>query len=864
MSSTATLQSLPDTWDQWGDRPAIVALREPDPQLWTYERLAATVRRLAAGLLQSGLDRGEPVVLLGTPSPSWLACFFGIVGAGGIAVPLDAQLPAEDLRRLLLDSRCRRLFIMRRHLERLQGIEALAALQPFLLDGDNSATVPSWTDLLAPAAAPLPAVAPEAPAVLLYTSGTTGAPKGVPLSHGNLLANLGALKAEALVGGEDRVLLPLPLHHAYPLTVGVLGTLGSGSCLLLPAEVSGPTLARALGTATVLIGVPRLHAALIDAWTAHLSPWQRRLLELTVWARRRLSLPLGNWLLAPLRHAAAPHLRLVASGGAKLDELVEWTLTAIGWQVLTGYGLTETAPMLTFNLPGRARVGSAGKPLPGVALRIAQPDKSGVGEIEAKGPNVFAGYWHRPELTSKAFTADGWLRTEDLGWLDGDGYLHIASRVAEIIVLPNGEKVLPEEIEAVYGQSPIIGDIAILERDGALAALIVPDEDALRAGGAAKIEEQLRDDLERLGRQLLPYQRIGRIAVTRERLPRTLIGKLQRFRLPGLWQAAVEGRREPPCAEFSEADKQLLAEPMAASVWDWLRARFPDRVRSLDASPQLDLGIDSLAWVGLTLEIEQRFGRSLGEAAVGRIVTLRDLLREVVGAPESKSAGAVPPAVGSAGAGWAILRWLLYRLNRAVMTIFFRLRVEGRENLPDAGPFLLVPNHLSYLDPAAIAAALPPRLLREAHWAGWSELLFATPLMRLLSRACQVFPLDTRRGGLAGLATAEALLGQRRIVIWFPEGRRSPDGRLQAFTPGIGLLMERTGVAAVPVRIEGSFEAWPLWRRLPRPRPIIIIFGRPMHRDETAPENTADEAGRHDAERLRRAVEALGDSGRGA
>jgi long-chain acyl-CoA synthetase len=136
--------------------------------------------------------------------------------------------------------------------------------------------------------------------------------------------------------------------------------------------------------------------------------------------------------------------------------------------------------------------------------------------------------------------------------------------------------------------------------------------------------------------------------------------------------------------------------------------------------------------------------------------------------------------------------------------------------------------------------------------------------MRLLSQTCQVFPLDPRRGGLAGLATAEALLGQQRIVIWFPEGRRSPDGRLQAFTPGIGLLMARTSVAAVPVRIQGSFEAWPLWRRLPRPRPITIIFGPPLHREEIAPENTADEAGRHIAERLRRAVGALGDSGRSA
>jgi long-chain acyl-CoA synthetase len=863
MASMATLQDLLDGWTRRGTRPAIMVLREPDPEVWSYAHLARTARRLATGLLRAGFEHGEAVILLGPSSPAWLAVFFASTAAGGIAVPLDAQLPDAELARLLRDSRAHRLFTTRRHLEQLRDNEAIEGLQAFLLDGNDKAPAPSWTALLAEDSCPLPNLDAEAPAVLLYTSGTTGAPKGVPLSHANLLANLGALQAEALVDEEDRVLLPLPLHHAYPLTVGVLGTLGSGSCLLLPAEASGPALARALGSATVLLGVPRLHNALLEAIFARLARWQRRLLDLCIWSRRRLGLPLGRWLLAPLRRAVAPRLRLVASGGARLEEATEWTLLALGWQVLTGYGLTETAPMLTFNLPGRTRVGSAGRPLPGVTLRIARPDESGVGEIEAQGPNVFRGYWQRPELTAKAFTADGWFRTEDRGRLDVDGYLHIASRVSELIVLPNGEKVLPEEVEAVYEQSPIVREIAVLEREGTLAALIVPDDEALRAGGAAKIDEQLRDDLDRLGRQLRPFQRVSRIAVTRAKLPRTLIGKLQRFRLPELWQAAVEGRAEQPPAELSDADRALLNDPLAKSVWQWLRQRFAGREVSLDASPQLDLAIDSLAWVELTLEIERRFGRSLGEEAVGRVVTLRDLLREVIEAPEATLLGErrLPPA-RVAGAGWALVRWMLYIVNRALMAVFFRLRVEGRSNLPGTGPLLLAPNHASYLDPAALAAALPLSRLPEVHWAGWNELMFATPLMRLLSRACQVFPLDPKRGGLAGLAAAESLLEQQQTVVWFPEGRRSPDGRLQPFTPGIGLLMARTGIAAVPVHIKGSFEAWPLSRRLPRPRRVSVIFGRPIGRDQLALDGAGDEVDRHIAEQLRRAVAALADGER--
>ena len=778
-----------------------------------------------------------------------------------MAVALDAQLPDAELARLLADSRCRRLFTTRRHAERLATLAPVAGLQLVLLDEAPGADGAPWSGLVERGPAPLPAIAPEAPALLLYTSGTTGAPKGVPLSHANLLANATALEAESLAGPDDRVLLPLPLHHAYPFTVGVLGSLLGGSSLLLPAAVSGPALAAALREATVLLAVPRLLEALLQAVEARLGPWQRRLLGLCVWSRRRLGLPLGQRLLAPLRRAVAPRLRLVASGGARLDEAVEWSLRALGWQVLTGYGLTETAPMLTFNLPGRSRVGSAGRPLPGVELRIARPDDGGVGEIEARGPNIFRGYWQRPELTRAAFTADGRFRTGDLGWLDRDGYLHVVRRATELIVLPSGEKLLPEEVEAVYEDSAIVREVAVLEQDGTLVALVVPEEEALRARGGLRVEAQLRDELDRLGRRLRSFQRVSRIAVTAQRLPRTPIGKLQRFRLPALWQEAAARRRDAPPAEPDEADRRLLEEPLAAAVWAWLRGRFAERPLGLDDSLQLDLGLDSLAWVGLTLEIEQRFGRSLDEAAVGRILTLRDLLREVREAPATAGAGhPLPPAARTGPAGLPALGLALHLLDRLLMALVFRLQVEGRSNLPARGPFLLVPNHASYLDPLALAAALPLRHLRALHWAGWTGLLFATPLMRLVSRSCQVFPIEPRTGGLGGIAAARTLLARRRVVVWFAEGRRSPDGGLQPFSPGIGLLVAGTGVAAVPVRIEGSFEAWPRWRRLPRPRRIVVTFGRPLSRGELGPAGDDEGTHRQIAGRLHEAVAALGAS----
>ncbi len=291
---------------------------------------------------------------------------------------------------------------------------------------------------------------PDDVAVLAFTSGTTGQPKAVPLSHANLMSNVEALVAEGIVGPHDRALVPLPFHHAYPLTVGILAVLASGATIVLPAGISGPQLVEAIreGQATALLGVPRLYDALLaniraemarQSWpVARLFPV---LLSASGLIHRRFGLPVGRWVFRPLHARVGPTLRLMVSGGAALSAEVETTLIGLGWRVLTGYGLTETSPILAFNRPGRSRIGSSGQALPGVRLRIANADPEGTGEIEASGSSVFAGYRAAAAAASKtAFTADGWFRTGDLGRLDADGYLFIVARATETIVLPNGKK----------------------------------------------------------------------------------------------------------------------------------------------------------------------------------------------------------------------------------------------------------------------------------------------------------------------------------------------------------------------------------------------------------------------------------------
>ncbi len=884
-----TLGCLIDELERRPAAPAVIVHRTEVAETWTRGELAGRARALAAGLRQSGLGEGGVVGLLAPSQPEWVLAFLAIVAAGGIALPLSEQITAPELERILRHSGCRRVFTTKPFVAILEGLqppgdeetndEQAGKRSIVRLDRADDAEDPDhWRQLLREDAAAGPELEPDQQAVLVYTSGTTGTPKGVPLSHANLAANINALLHERLAGPDDRVLLPLPLHHAYPLTVGLLTALAAGAAVVLPSGISGPEISRALadGRCTIMVGVPRLYEAMLNGIESRVmrraevvGRGYRRLLALAIELRRRFGWRAGRYLFWPLHRRLGPELRLLASGGARLEPEIAWKLEGLGWEVLTGYGLTETAPILTFNPPGRARLDSAGLPVEGVELRIAPqedtpPDQ---GEIQAKGPNVFAGYWHNQEATREAFTKDGFFRTGDLGALDAEGYLHIVGRSKELIVLAGGKNIFPEEVEAVYAESPSIHEFAVLERDGRLVGLIVPEIGALRSEGGDALRQRLRAELEERSQHLASYQRLSDFAVTAEALPRTQIGKLRRHELEPLFERAKAGAgAETVRPELSARDRALLNSAALGEVWQWFEERFAPKPLTLDSSPQLDLGLDSFDWMTLTMELGERFGAQLSEDAVARVATLRDLLVEIERAREGGAAAVEIRDLSPEQERWLepqggplrALAAVLFALNRLLMRGLFRLRVEGREHLPAQGPYLLAPNHASYLDPFAIAAALSWSELRRLYWAGWTGLLFRGPLTRLFSRAARVLPVDPERGLTSTLPLGLAALERGSALVWFPEGARSTDGRMHRFLPGAGLLLERTGVPAVPVFIGGSFEAWPPGRSWPRLRPILVRFGPPLalEQDGSAPNG---ERHRRLADRLHDAVAALGE-----
>ncbi len=849
-----------------GDAPALLALRGAAVTALGQRDLATAALGLGAGLRRDGLAPGEPVALIAPNGPDWVIARLGIAAAGGVAVALDDLATEAEIAETLRDSGALRIFASPAHAA-VVALLAPAIRVHVLAEHDDAG--PGWRALFA-APEPPAAAGPEDPAMIVYTSGTTGAPKPFVLSHGNLAANVTALAGAGVVAAGDRVLLPLPLHHVYPLVVGVLTTLTTGAAVVFPEAVAGAEIATALRSAraTIMVGVPRLYAALVDGIHSRAASRGRlarllfpALLRLSGAVERRIGLRIGRLLFGAVHRSLGPSLRVLVSGGARLDPPLIASLQALGWRVLSGYGLAETASIFTGNLPDRQRIGSEGQALGGGVVRIAEPDEHGIGEIQLMGASVFAGY-RRAEANRDAFTDDGWFRTGDLGRLDPDGYLYVTGRSKELIVLGGGKNVHPEALEKHYGASPHIREIAVLERQGALVALVLPDLGALQAEGKTRPDQAIRVTLAAAAQRLPSYQRLAGVALVREPLPRTRLGKYQRFRLAELYETARAGagRARPAApAELTPDDRALLARGPADEILKLLTARYPDAPVTLEASPQLDLGIDSLEWMALAAELDSRLGVRIPDAALAEITTVRELLRAAVEAaatPPPEAATADPRWIRPPGAAARLLGFAAYWLNRALMRALFGLRRSGLDDLPESGPAIIVANHASDLDPLVLAAVLPWRQMRRTWWGGDAVRLFGSPVMRSLAHAAQIFPVDE-------LAPARALdlglrvLARGQALIWFPESWRSPDGSLQEFLPGIGVLVARSGATVVPAHIAGAFEAMPRDRRLPNVVSIRIRFGASIAaatlcRDGAAPGEIAG--------RLREAVAGLAGS----
>ncbi|TAL22955.1 MAG: long-chain fatty acid--CoA ligase [Nitrospirae bacterium] len=614
---------------------------------------------------------------------------------------------------------------------------------------------------------------------------------------------------------------------------------------------------------TILIGVPQLLEMIrngiinkVKQLPFPLSWALKNILALCGRLRRSTGINIGKIIFRSAHNALGKQFRFFTSGGARLEPEIMRDLEAIGFTVLEGYGLTETSPVVTFNPIKTRRAGSVGKPLPSVEIKITgsaegEPGFMQEGEIAIKGSMVMTGYYKNPEATAQAIKG-GWFFSGDLGYLDGDGFLFITGRIKEVIVLGSGKNIYPEELEKEYLKIPLIKEICVFgleERGGmeSLHAIIVPDIEEAKKQRIANIQEALRWEIIRISAKLPPYTRIKGFDLFSEPLPRMPLGKLRRFMIKDLIKVKSEKLK------VKSEDKNLMSDEIGRRVVECIYATRYALPADFPILPtdnlELDLGLDSLQRIELVVSLENKFSIKLPETFASDIQTVGDLVGKIKEAGISSQPSALSSqqkgtgfssilsqepsenekrAVGlnQGAVEWFVVSALMGAI-KLFLKIFFRLDVKGKENIPDS-PFIITPNHCSYLDVFVIASGLPLKMLRNLYFHGF-QTYFANRLTAFIARLAHVIPIDPDAFLEKALQLSGYVLRNKKSLCIFPEGGRSYDGNLMEFKKGIGILALEMNVPVVPAAIKGSFEALPKGAFLPKPKKIKLIFGKPFY-----------------------------------
>ncbi len=843
-----------DTCNASGSATAIY-YKKNTYQSYTFEQYARKVDFLAQFLKNNhGIEKGTSVAIILDNTPYWPLSYLALMANGAIAVPLYHLLKAPELTHLLHHSQAKLLITSSNLLTTLKGalkdqtvpvltIDSLEELAP----GYEPRTTPFQP----------PEISPDDIASIVYTSGTTSLPKGVMLSHRNFLSNIESFKKLKLVDSSDCFICMLPLYHTYPFTVTMLLPLLTGAKISFPANINFEEISVCMQqtNVTILLGVPRLFTSFYETITytlSHLPPLKRLLLSLALAChkpcQRLFGINLASKALVDLHKKFGSKLRLMISGSAALEPKVSRAFSFWGFTLLEGYGLTEAAPVVSFNMPGATKTASAGKPLPDVQVKIEN------GEVQVKGNNVMRGYFKDDAGTSQRIK-NGWLHTQDTGFLDADGFLFVTGRTNETIILSSGKKINPEELEAHYKQCPFIEELCIFKprfsgSGDQLTAIIVPDlKYFLAHGGSGQVKDKIRWHIENLSLALAPYQRIQKYLVITENLPRTVLGKVKRYEVERNYlKYAKYSEAKENTKELSPEDAALLALPLSQKIIAHFSKMLKKDIHIGDHL-ELDLGLDSLERVGMFLELQKITGRKLDEQRFFFISTMRDVLieleqefqtpasevsvptnwNEIVHQPVDESIQNSVILNQSHIAHFANI--LLAIILRTITRSLFLLTSHGTENLPKQGPFILCPNHTSFLDGPIVAAALPNRTVFQTYFLGYTLYIDSWPIkwLKKLLRFISIEPTSTLE---TSLGLCGYVLKNNKILCLFPEGDRSPDGSIKDFKPGIGILAQELNIPVVPVYIDGAYAAWPPAKILPRPRRIRVFFGKPLFPQE--------------------------------
>ena len=824
---------------------------------FTYGEVHRYAARVGSFLQRAGVKPGDRVMLVSENRPEWPISFFGILRAGATAVPVDPELTCAEVVNVARRSRAHVCLVSEDAIEQLPDLHRALAEAQAPTQVHSLAQAMAGDDAFPDAIGNVRRSAgPDDVASLIFTSGTTGTPKGVMLTHRNFAALVAKLAGVFDMGQGDGVLSVLPLHHTFEFSAGLLTPFSRGAEVTYIDELTADRIGEVLetGRITGMIGVPAVwqlfHRKLTQELAARpkfVEEAMRGLMKVNAELRNRRDLNLGKLLFWPVHRKFGGHLRYMVSGGSALSDDVHKAFHALGFTLSEGYGLTESSPVLTVTEPSNQRaIGNVGKALPGIELKILDPDDSGVGEVLAKGPNVMAGYFEDREATD-AVLKDGWLHTGDLGRLDADGRLQLAGRKKDVIIDANGKNVFPDELEELYEKHAHVKELSIVglpdEAGGEkVACLCVPDyKDRPKDEVRRELEEHFKD----VSADMPFYRRVKLLRLWDGELPRTSTRKVKR-------KAVVEELKKlERVAHAGDKAREKAKEPHGTGT-DWLFPLIADVLQKSPAEVRpearlvADLGFDSLMLTELQVALENAGVPVTAVQDLTQVQTVEDLRRIVQTSGRKPAADVKAREVSQASARKAaqgleldlpeplaqLGRALLDAGQRALYGGIFDVDTTGKAFVPQNRNFLVIANHASHLDMGLVKVVLGEQGKRLVALAA-RDYFFDTSLKRAyFENFTNLIPME-RHGSLReSLRMAGEALNQGFNLLIFPEGTRSPSGELAEFKPTLGYLALTFNVDVLPLYLHGTYDALPRGGVWPKQRELQVRIGPPLLVDD--------------------------------
>jgi len=794
------------------DREAIVLKTGFRSIRISYLDLYDCASRMANWYQHNGLKKGDAVLLWAPNSPEWVAALLACSLTGVIAVPLDMRVKPEFVQYIAGET------------------GAKAGIKSKFMSIESNLNWWDTQDLSrqihkAPPIFKQPEITGDDILEIVYTSGTTAAPKGVILTNRNIVSNIASLSAVLSYDKNWKFLSLLPLSHMLEQTVGLFIPLFYGCTITYLRTRKSSTIVQAMQEEgiTSVITVPLFLQTFRERILREVSAQGKeeafnRMLgtasKLPRWMRRQL--------FSPVRRTFGSNMKFFAVGGAPLDSVVEDFWNNLGLKVLQGYGLTEASPLITCNTVRDPRPGTVGRVLPKQEIKL-----SSQGEILVKGANVTQGYYKQPVLTEQYFT-EGWYKTGDVGEIDGDGFLRIKGRTKNMILTASGMNVYPEDIEAELCRAQGVKEACVLgiEQEGqtVIHAVLLLDESA---GDAKAI-------IDGANVNLADHQKVQAFTVWGEPdFPRTTTLKVQRRFVKEALEKKVGKEAKTAAAESTTSPLyNIIASVSKVS---------PSQLKP-SATLGFDLQLDSLARVELVGVIEEELGVELDETHVTDQTTIADI-EELIASQKKVVRSKIKhwPLTPSAVLGRRILQAIFVR---PLVRYYMKLRVMGKEKFDGLDkPFLLIANHISHLDAIVLTLALPWHVRKrlavaaaadsfeewDSSGASLKEKLGRKIMVPLAELCLNIFPFQRYAGIKKSLEYAGSLIDRGWSVMIFPEGRLSKDGRVNDFRSGIGLLVKELDVQVVPAKIMGVYEIMDYRFQWPQKHgEVTIRFGNPL------------------------------------